>query len=220
MTDALRRDSQQRRDPHLLIGAGAIALLGSFCLLAGNIVGSMVVPGHDWVADTVSDLAAGRYEIIQDVALYGYAAALIACALGAAHFHAHTLRWNAGILCLAILAVCVVVIGARNEYGDNDNEGIVIHIYLVYALGVFFTLLFVAMASGMGVVDRRYRLVSYGCAILWGIGAPVFFLLPTGVDGAFERGLGVVTMVWVCAFGLMLIQVAQSDPKFPETQTS
>ena len=219
MTDALRRDSYQRRDAQLLIGAGAIALFGSVCLLAGNIIGSIVVPNHDWVADTVSDLAAGRYEIIQDVALYGYAAALIACALGAAHFHAHTKRWNAGILCLAILAVCVVVIGARNEYGDNDNEGIVIHIYLVYALGVFFTLLFVAMAKGMGVVNAVYARISYGCAALWGVGAPIFFILPTSFDGAFERGLGVITMVWVCAFGVMLIQVACRDPKpidYPE----
>lgn len=219
MTDAVRRDSQQRRDPHLLIGAGGIALFGSVCLLIGNIVGSIVVPNHDWVADTVSDLAAGRYEIIQDVALYGYAAALIACALGAAHFHAHSLRWNAGILSLAILAVCVVVIGARNEYGDNDNEGVVIHIYLVYALGLLFTVLFAAMGRDMGVVHAIYARISYGCAVAWGLGAPIFFMLPTSFDGAFERGLGIITMVWVCTFGCMLIQVARRDPKptdYPE----
>ena len=209
MSHPLHSDSDQKRDRHLLLGAGGIAIFGSICLLVGNIVGSMVVPNHDWVADTVSDLAAGKYEIIQDVALYGYAAALIACALGAAHFHAHTLRWNGGILSLAILAASVIVIGARNEYGDQDSDGIVIHVYLVYVLGVFFTALFVLMAQGMAAVDKSFAYISYACAVLWGAGAPIFFVLPTNIDGAFERGLGVVTMVWVCSFGWMLITVAR-----------
>ncbi len=199
-------------NPQLLKFLGAVALLGGLALIAGNIVGSIVVPGHDWMADTVSDLAAGRFEIIQDIALYGYAGALTACALGAAHLHKDGTRWNVGIACLALLAMCVVVIGARNEYGDSDSEGVVIHSYLVYALGLLFAVLFWVMAKGMGMVSAGYGRLSRACGLVWILAAPVFFFLPTGYDGAYERGLGVLTLIWVCGFAMMLISAARITP--------
>ncbi|MCL3881455.1 DUF998 domain-containing protein [Marivita sp. GX14005] len=194
---------------HLLMATGTTALAGSLALILGNIIGGIVVPGHDWVADTVSDLAAGPYEIIQDFALYGYAAALMACAIGAAHHHTDGTRWNIGILCLALLAAIVVVIGARNEYGDSDRDGIVIHSYLVYALGFLFAVLFVVMARGMALIGNGYAKVTRLCAVLWILGAPVFFILPTEYDGAYERGLGVITLLWVTTFASMMISVAR-----------
>lgn len=193
----------------LLKAVGYVAIVGCVAMLIGNVVGSIVVPDHDWVADTVSDLAAGKYEIIQDVALYGYAASLVACAIGAAHSHRDGTKWNLGIGCLALLAMCVVIIGARNEYGDGDNEGIVIHIYVVYVIGLLFAALFVLMGHGMFLVAKWYGYLSYSCAALWIIGAPVFFFMPTGYDGAFERGLGGITIVWVMAFSWMLISAAR-----------
>lgn len=201
--------SYQSPDNQLLSASGILAIAGSIILLLGNIIGSFVVPNHDWIADTVSDLAAGKYEIIQDVALYCYASSLIACTIGAAHLHLDGTRWNIGIACLGLLAVCVVIIGARNEYGDQDNEGIVIHIYVVYVLGLLFAVLLLSMAQGMAKIARRYALISYVCAALWIVGAPVFFFMPTGFDGAFERALGVITVVWVIIFAWMLISVAQ-----------
>lgn len=202
----------------LLFGAAVTAILGTIAVILGNIVGSLVVPDHDWVADTISDLAAGRYEIIQDVALYGFAGALMACALAAAHLHLDGTRWNIGIACLALLAMCVVVIGARNEYGDNDNDGIVIHIYVVYVIGLLFAVLFLAMAQGLGRVAQRYRLLSYVCAALWIVGAPIFFFLPTEYDGAYERGLGVITIVWVLGFSWMLMSVARGRLQVPAVE--
>ena len=190
--------------PSLLKACGIIGMIGCVAIVAGNAIGSILVPGHDWVADTVSDLGAGNYEIIQDVGLYGYAGALLACAIGSAHYHLGTERWSFGILGLTILALCVTIIGVRNEYGDGDNEGIVIHIYLVYALGVFFTAVPLLMARGMGYVSPVYKWIAITCAILWAIGAPVFFFLPTDIDGAWERGLGVITIVFIGALSWML----------------
>ncbi|WP_224826784.1 DUF998 domain-containing protein [Cognatishimia sp. MH4019] len=204
-----------RPNSQLLIGSAVVAVAGTIAMVLGNIIGSMVVPNHDWVADTVSDLAAGKYEIIQDVALYGFAGALVACALAAAHLHLDGARWNIGIACLALLAMCVVVIGARNEYGDNDNEGIVIHIYVVYVIGALFAALFLTMGRGLGKIARRYGVMSYFCAALWIVGAPIFFFMPTGYDGAYERGLGIISVVWVIAFSWMLFSVARGRENTP-----
>jgi len=78
-------DRQERA--YLLIGLGALGLLGCIALLTGALVAPYFVPHHDPVADTISDLAAGEAEIIMDVALYGFAAGLLAIALAASHAH-------------------------------------------------------------------------------------------------------------------------------------
>ena len=129
--------------PRFVFGLAMIAFAGCAALVLGNIIGSVVVPGHDWIADTVSDLGAGRYEIIQDVSLYGYAGALIAVAIAASHLHSGTWLWSGMIHALLWLALCVTIIAARNEYGDGDSDGVVIHTYVVYVLGFLFAGLFV-----------------------------------------------------------------------------
>ncbi|MEO0702207.1 MAG: DUF998 domain-containing protein [Pseudomonadota bacterium] len=184
-------------DAMLLRICASVAVLGAVLLIASNILGSLLLDNHDWVADTVSDLAAGQLEIIQDFGLYGYGAALIALAIGAAHIRMPGRGWTVSIFALALLAACVTVIGARNEYGDGDNEGVEIHIYLVYGLGVLFAVLFFAAARGLGRIIPRYRTISILCGVAWTVAAPLFFILPTSVDGAWERGLGLITCVWV-----------------------
>lgn len=199
--------TEKLNDPLLMRTTGIVAILGTIALIVGNIVGSIVVPGHDWVADTVSDLAAGRYEIIQDVSLYGFAAALLALSHAAAHLHLGGKAWNGVILGLVLLALCVVVIAARNEYGDGDNEGIVVHIYVVYALGALFAAVFVM--AGFSGARLGLTTMSRICAILWCLGAPVFFVLPTEWDGAYERGLGAITATWVAFFGWQLVRLSR-----------
>lgn len=188
-----------------------LTIIGSIGLIGGNIVGSIVVPNHDFVADTVSDLAAGRYEIIQDVSLYGFAVSLIALGLASSHVHSGVTRWSLLTFALVLLALCVVIIGARNEYGDGDNEGIVIHIYIVYALGILFTAVFALMALEGGRIAGFLSTVSWGCLALWSIAAPIFFILPTEWDGLWERALGVITVVWAITYAIALRQFAQAN---------
>ncbi|MEL6516515.1 MAG: DUF998 domain-containing protein, partial [Pseudomonadota bacterium] len=137
-TDTLVGQPGYPADPLLLRISAGIALLGTVLLIGSNVVGSMVVDNHDWVADTVSDLAAGRWEIIQDFGLYGYAAGLAALGLAVAHIRMPGRGWTIAALSLAALAIIVTVIGARNEYGDGDNEGVECGSYRVYALGALF----------------------------------------------------------------------------------
>lgn len=186
-----------------------LTILGAIGLVGGNIAGSIVVPNHDFVADTVSDLAAGRYEIIQDVSLYGFAISLISLGLASAHVHNGITRWSIMTFGLVLLALCVVIIGARNEYGDGDNDGIVIHIYIVYALGILFTAVFALMALEGGRIAGYLRTVSWWCLALWIVGAPIFFIMPTGWDGLWERGLGVICVVWAIVYAVALRQFAR-----------
>ncbi|EYD71744.1 DUF998 domain-containing protein [Limimaricola hongkongensis] len=202
MKDAAGQPIDAER-PYLLLLAAGIGFLGCLSLIGGTIAAQIVVPGHDWIADTISDLGAGEWEIIMDVALYGFAAGLFAMALAAAHAHLGGIGWSAGVFSLAILAALVVIVGARNEYGDGDNEGVVIHIYLVYGLGALFLAAPLSMAAGFGRHHPRARLLLIGLAVAWGVMAPLFLMAPTTIDGLAERGLGLVAcgiiavMSWV-----------------------
>lgn len=137
-----------------------------------------------------------------DVALYGFAAGLFAVSLAAAHAHLGTVGWSVGIFSFAVLAALVVIIGARNEYGDGDNEGVVIHIYLVYVLGALFTLAPLCMAGALRANHRWARNALIGLAAAWVILCPVFLLAATSIDGLLERVLGLIAcaIVWtLCA---------------------
>jgi len=202
MKDATGHSTDAER-PYLLMAFGALGILGCVSLVLGTVIAQMVVPGHDWIADTISDLGAGEWEIIMDLALYGFAAGLMATALAASHAHLGGVAWSMGVTGLAILAALVIVVGARNEYGDGDNEGIVIHIYLVYGIGLFFTVVPFCMAAGIGRDHGAARWLLILLGIAWVCAAPVFLFSPTSIDGLLERGLGliacgiVVVLSWV-----------------------
>lgn len=201
------KPSNGGEQPGLLIALGFLGLMGCATLILGAIIAPIFVPGHDWVADTISDLAAGEHEIIMDVALYGFAGGILATALAAAHAHLGRRRWSLGVLALVVIAALVIVIGARNEYGDKDNEGVVIHIYLVYALGALFLAMPLALARGLADAHHRVAMkMLLGLAVVWGGLAPIFLMSPTSVDGAIERVLGLIASAMIAVLSVIFIQ--------------
>jgi len=195
--------------PTFLTALSWYAMLACLVAAVSVLVADFVVPDHDWIADTISDLGAGKYEFIVDTGIYALSSALIATALIAAHLHLGNWRWSVGIIGLALLGLIVFLIGARNEYGDNDNEGIVIHIYLVYALGILMVVVPALMAQGAGRAGQIYGRILIGISGLWILSAPVFFFLPTDIDGVYERYLGLITFGMIFVFARLFISRAQ-----------
>lgn len=193
-----------RPQPVFVLILGYYAILGCIALGASLIIADFVVPDHDWIADTISDLGAGRYEFIVDIGIYAFSASLVAVALLAAHVHMGGWAWSVGAIGFALLGLIVFLVGARNEYGDADSDGWVIHIYLVYAIGVLMAVVPWSMASGAARVGPTYGRALVAISVIWAVSAPVFFFLPTQIDGIYERYLGllavaaVVTMAWLC----------------------
>lgn len=183
-------------DRFFLRCCAVLAFTGYAAIILANIAGSIIVPGHDPMADTISDLGAGRYEIIQDLGFYGYAAGLTALSMALANLHPGGMRWTTGLFAVAIVAALTIVIGARNEYGDNDSDGVVIHIYLVYGLALLIGIAPFALRDGVRHWGESYARISVVFGIVWWVAAPVFFFMPTGWDGAWERGLGVAATAW------------------------
>lgn len=198
--------------PQLLFFLSLLAVFGCVALTTSILIADFVVPNHDWIADTISDLGAGRYEFIVDIGLYAFSAALIGLAVSAAHVHLGDWDWSIGVVALIVFGLLVFLIGARNEYGDNDSDGWVIHIYLVYALGVAMTVTSFALARGAARASPRYRTILVATGIIWIISAPVFFFLPTDIDGIYERYLGLVSFVLVLTLAHLFYQRSK-EPK-------
>ncbi|MEJ6397080.1 DUF998 domain-containing protein [Yoonia sp. 208BN28-4] len=182
-----------------------LAIAGCVVFFACVVIADIIVPDHDWIADTISDLGAGKYEFIADMGIYAFSTSLIACALMASHLHFGSTRWSIGIVGLASLAQIIFLVGARNEYGDNDNEGVVIHYYLVYAMGALMTITPWALAEGAATVAHKFRYILLGIAALWAVSAPIFFILPTKWDGIYERYLGLIAFALVLTLSWLFI---------------
>jgi hypothetical membrane protein len=193
----------------LIIGLAYYAIAGCLIFGVSILIADFIVPDHDWIADTISDLGAGEYEFIVDIGLYAYSASLVSIALLCAHVHLGGWTWSLGIVGFALLGLIVFLVGARNEYGDNDNEGVVIHIYLVYALGLLMAVLPVALTGGAARADAIYRKLLIGYAVLWTVSAPFFFFLPDSIDGIYERYLGLISVATVVTLAWMFITRAR-----------
>jgi hypothetical protein len=140
-----------------------------------------------------------------DFAIYGFAAALLATALATPDADLSGIAWSAGAFSLAVLAVLVTIIAARDEYGGSDTGGVVIHTELVYGLGAFFLVTALCMARGMGAHHRRAMRALLALGALWALTAPAFFLMPTSMDGLSERLLGLVAIGIVCTLRAAMI---------------
>jgi len=183
---------------------GLYAILGTVICIVTILIADFVVPDHDWVADTISDLGAGRYEWIVDIGLYAFAGALTAISLMAAHVHLGRWSWSLGSAGFALLGYIVFLVGARNEYGDKDFDGTEIHIYLVYALALLMALLPWAMRPGLALVSPFYPRAMVAISLVWIVAAPIFRLLPDDVDGAYERFLGLIMVALVAVMARAL----------------
>ncbi len=192
--------------PVFLISLGVLGMLGCLALIGGCIIAEFYVPNYNWVTDTISDLAAGEKGLIMDVALYGFATGLFAIALAASHAFIGKKSWSFGILSLSTLAALVIIVAARNEYGDNDSEGIVIHMYLVYGIGILFLTTPLCIAYGLSNAYKKIKWMLVASAIVWGIVAPVFLFVPTDIDGLFERVLGLIACTIVGVLSYLFIK--------------
>ncbi|MFD2738718.1 DUF998 domain-containing protein [Sulfitobacter aestuarii] len=192
-------------NPALLIALGYSAIVGCVLFIVSILIADFVVPDHDWIADTISDLGAGRYEFIVDIGIYAFSASFISLALLAAHCHLGGWEWSWGIVGFALLGLIVFLVGARNEYGDNDSDGVVIHVYLVYALGLLLAVLPWAMSLGVERVAVASARILKVLSVLWALSAPVFFVLPTHIDGIYERYLGLIAIAVILTLARLFI---------------
>lgn len=191
---------------------GAVGLLGCLGLLAGNVAGVLVVERHDPIADTISDLAAGRSAWILDAGLTLFAVGLLALGLGVLARIGGLPAGKTAAALLGAAAVVVAVIALHDEYGDNDSGKYVIHMELVYAFAVLFMAIAAFCAMGFRHIRRRWGNATAAVAVVWLATAPAYFFTPDTWHGAYERGLGVIVLGWTASLAWIVARGASGRP--------
>lgn len=180
-------------------------MFGCFAAVATDIVGVIVHPEIGFVAHTISNLAAGRHAWIQDSGLCLFSIGMAAVGAALARLNLGGWQWRLGCFLLIAMAACIFAIAVYNEYGDNDSGGLVIHIYLVAAVGVLFALVALLTARSFRQFGRFWLYFNISAAAIWLIAAPVFFVVPTDWDGLYERFIGLILVGWLAAVSWLLI---------------
>ena len=195
----------------LLLICGATGLLGVVAPLVAFGVSAAILPTHDLLADTISALAEGPRAWIMDLGFYLQAAGLLGLAIGAAHLHLGRWGWSLGVLCLALTALAVTLLGIWDEFhtaGDNP-PGMTVHTKITFALGPLFLVGPLAMAPGARQVWPAAAWSFGAAAVGWVVLAAAFKLVPTGIDGALEKLAFLATLGWQVPLALILLDAGR-----------
>ena len=190
---------------------GIIGIIGCVSVIIANIIGVIVVENHNPISETISALAITKHAWIQDLGLDLYAAAMIACAVALYAWNLEGTRWKIAAILLGLLGIDVVLIAEHNQYAGRPGVGAAIHIYCVYALAILFATISLLLSFGLRKVGRSWYRYSMGTAIIWTILAPIFFFVPTNIDGAYERFISLITISWVAAISWLLIKKGRGE---------
>ncbi|MFQ1701430.1 hypothetical protein ACJ5NV_12645 [Loktanella agnita] len=66
------------------------------------------------------------------------------------------------------------------------------------------------MAKGASQAGQMYARALIGTSVAWTLSAPVFFFLPTGIDGIYERYLGLIAITAVFVLARFFIKHGQT----------
>jgi hypothetical membrane protein len=187
----------------LLAVTGAAGLAGPLLFTIGILVLGQAIPGHDPVRHTISDLGRGPHAIWGDTLFYLNAGGMVALAIGAAHAHPGGRGWSAGVLCLALIAPVLVMLGLWDEFRHGSEvRDYSVHTWVSTLLLPLFLVGPAAMIRGAG--GRTGRLFA-AAAVLWPILALAYFFGPGDIRGLLERAAGLSTLLWTLPLGWLLL---------------
>ncbi|MGB3294247.1 MAG: DUF998 domain-containing protein [Phormidesmis sp.] len=198
--------NQKQPNIRLLMICGLVGLFGCVSVVVTDFIGIAAVDGYNPISQTISALAITEKAWIQDTGLNLFAASLAACAVGLLSMSLGSWKWKVGASMLLILAIDVLLISEHDKYAGREGVGASIHIYCVYALGILFTLAPALLSSGLQKVSRGWQRFSLWTAICWAALSPVFFFVPNGWDGAYERFISLFMITWVALISWLLVQ--------------
>lgn len=188
---------------------GICGIIGCIAVIAGDIIGIALHEEHNPISDTISMLAIGKYGWIQDLGLDFLALGYLALAIGFYTWKHKGLKWNISLMILVLICIDLILIAEHNQYAGRP--GYTIHRELVYILAGLFLLLNILISFGLKPLNPYLKKFSIWIASLWFIFAPLLQLIPDSWDGAYERLVCTLLVVWPAVISYHLIKLSNSD---------
>ena len=187
--------------------AAALALLGAAAVVVANIVGVWLHPTIGFFADTISNLAAGRYAWVLDIALVLFAIGMVAVGVALWRQDLDGWRFRTGAALTVLTGIGIVVIALYDEYGDNDTGGVTIHLEVVIAMALAFAIATWLVAPGLTRIGSRWSAFSMLIGVGWLLlGLAFYFVASDGWDGFVERIAAGLMVVWALAMARLVVK--------------
>ena len=187
--------------------AAALALLGAVAVVVANVVGVWLHPTTGFFADTISNLAAGRHAWVLDSALVLFAIGMVAVGAALWRQDLDGWRYRTGAALTVLTGIGIAVIALRNEYGDNDTGGLVIHLEVVIAMALAFAAATWLVAPGLTRVGGRWSAFSMLVGVGWLLlGLAFYFVASDAWDGLVERVAAGLMVAWALAMARLVVR--------------
>ena len=164
-----------------------------------TLVAPVLTPDANMITSTISDVAAGPYDWVQDLAFYIVAFALFGLMYGMWRMSASSWHWHGAMATLPIMAIAIVIMACYQEYGDGDSNrnGLVIHTYLVYIFGIAFLSLVALSTPTLASRHGWWRPLNISFFVIWTSATAYYFNMSTAWDGLVERIIGLAYLGWL-----------------------
>lgn len=211
-----RQSTKTLTGPPILRAIGWLVLACCVLVVGTDLVlGFFLQPNYSPISDTISDLAAGgRYAQWQDLAMEAFAIAVVLTGVGLLLARRSGARWIAGSAAMVVTGILVFFIARRDEYGDLDEGGLVLHYRMVYAMAALVPASLLLLRKDIARRSDRttaIRILFVALTIVWIVGSPIFYFMDTAYDGLVERALAAVMILWIAVCARSLTKERQLD---------
>ena len=182
---------------------GVIGILGCVAVLAADLIGIALHEAHNPISNTISMLAIGKYGWIQDWGIDILAVGFFALAIGLYTWKSSGIKWIIALIILVLIGIDLIMIAEHNQYAGRPGHKI--HRKLVYALAVLFPAVVLLTSFDLKMLKPYLKKFSFWIAGLWLVLAPLFPLIPDYIDGAYERLVSSLIVIWLGTVSYNLI---------------
>ena len=195
-----------------------MAIAGCATAVVCDLLGAALSDRIGLASDTISNLAAGPWDILSDIGIYAFVVGVLAVTAGLLRWRVTRWDWRLGAGLLVLLAIDYTLIAAYEAY--STGEGMQIHYKLVYFMGAAFPLTVLLTAGQLYELDRRLGIALYVGGVAWALAGPFLFFVPTAWDGLYERGLALGKLGWFVTMGVMIWRDPDIVRRVPEDERS
>ena len=188
---------------------GAIGIFGCVAVIASDFIGIAVHEKHDPISNTISMLAIGKYGWIQDWGLDLLAIGFLALAIGLYTWKRTGVKWIISLFILVFISTDLILIAEHNQYAGRPGN--TIHRKLVYILAGLFLILNFLISSDLKSLRPYLKKFSLWIGFLWLISAPLLPFIPDSWDGAYERLICTMLVVWPAVVSYHLFKISGSE---------
>lgn len=201
--------------PSFFRALGALGFFGVVAMALTDVLGILARPHYDPLSDTISLLAHHRLTGPQDIGLFLLAVGSASGGLGVLLWRRlGPLRVLIAFLML-IAGLAIVALTVSDVRTVHHPLAMQIHVDASLSVGAAVLLASVLFALALPRQRRGYRSYSAICAVVLVALAALYFVIPSGYVGLYERVLVADGMAWL---GMISFALARGEPLTPRAE--